>query len=101
MNIGKYYENKAVEYLISQQYEILYKNYRYKKIEIDIIAKKDEEIIICEVKYRGNINFLTISDKQKKNIDDFISIFYSDDNVRFDLIIFTKDQFEHIQNAYL
>ncbi len=98
---GKYYEDLACEYLIKNGYEIIERNKRYKKIEIDIIAKKNNEIIICEVKYRCHLDFLTISKKQRENIDNFIYLFYFNENVRFDLIIFTLNDFSHIENVYL
>ena len=33
-------ENKAADYLISMGYTILFRNWRYKHLEIDIIASK-------------------------------------------------------------
>ncbi len=35
-------------------YEILKQNYRYRKAEIDIIARKDNFIIVVEVKARSS-----------------------------------------------
>lgn len=54
---GNKYELKSIEKLISENYIILEKNYRNRHGEIDIIAKKDSEIIFVEVKYRKNKNF--------------------------------------------
>jgi putative endonuclease len=34
-------ENKAASYLISMGYTILFRNWRYKHLEVDIIASKD------------------------------------------------------------
>ena len=45
-------ENKAVEYLISIGYTILHQNWRYKHLEIDIIAAKGNYLHIVEVKTR-------------------------------------------------
>jgi putative endonuclease len=45
-------ENKAAEYLINRGYTILYRNWRYKHLEIDIIAYKGNCLHIIEVKTR-------------------------------------------------
>ncbi len=50
---GRYGEEVAVRYLTEQGYEILKKNYRYGKGEIDIVAHKDEILVFVEVKYRS------------------------------------------------
>lgn len=54
---GYFYERKAVEFLISQDYEILAVNYIGQKGEIDIISKTEKTIIFVEVKYRSSTNF--------------------------------------------
>ena len=50
---GNYGENLAVEYLIKKGFEIIARNYRYKRCEIDIIARKENWTIFVEVKTRG------------------------------------------------
>lgn len=54
---GQEGENKARTYLLNQGYEILELNWRYKKYEIDIIAKKDECVVFVEVKTRKSNTF--------------------------------------------
>ena len=49
---GAYYENLVAEYLKTQGYEILEKNYRCRIGEIDLIAEKDGYLVFVEVKYR-------------------------------------------------
>ena len=49
---GAYYENLVAEYLKTQGYEILEKNYRCRIGEIDLIAKEGETLVFVEVKYR-------------------------------------------------
>ena len=54
---GKTGEQLAVEFLEKSGYEILEKNWRFKKFEIDIIAKKNKTLIIAEVKTRHGNHF--------------------------------------------
>ena len=50
---GNYGENLAAEYLIKKGFEIIARNYRYRRCEIDIIARKENWTIFVEVKTRG------------------------------------------------
>jgi putative endonuclease len=50
-------EMLAKNYLLKQDYEILELNWRYKKYEIDIIAKKGQSVVFVEVKTRKNNTF--------------------------------------------
>ena len=45
-------EQLATKFLMEKGYQILEKNYRYKKAEIDIIARKDTILVFVEVKTR-------------------------------------------------
>ena len=55
--IGNFGENTAAQHLGELGYEILYRNWRYKHLEIDIIASKDNLLHIIEVKTRSSIEF--------------------------------------------
>lgn len=55
--LGTKYEEKSVEILKDNGYEILEQNYSIRKAEIDIIAKKDNVIVFVEVKYRSTNYF--------------------------------------------
>ncbi len=55
--IGNFGENTAAQHLSELGYEILYRNWRYKHLEIDIIASKDNLLHIIEVKTRTSIEF--------------------------------------------
>ena len=48
--LGKKGEQAAVDYLIKNNYQIIARNYRYRKSEIDIICQKENTLIFCEVK---------------------------------------------------
>jgi len=60
MEIGKYGENLAKEYLIKKGYKIVEMNYKYSRYgEIDIIALDKNELCFVEVKTRRNNKFGT------------------------------------------
>lgn len=52
-DLGKYGEDLATEFLVLKSYEIVARNWRYKRAEIDIIARKEEKLIFVEVKTRS------------------------------------------------
>jgi putative endonuclease len=56
-NYGAAGEALAVNHLLKKGYTILERNWRFRKYEIDIIAQKDDIIVIIEVKTRKNGNF--------------------------------------------
>ena len=61
-------EKMAVNHLLAIGFEILEKNWRFKHLEIDIIASKKELLHIVEVKTRSSILFgypEQMIDKQK------------------------------------
>ncbi|MBT3208338.1 MAG: endonuclease [Bacteroidetes bacterium] len=110
--LGAKGEEIAFFYLIKNDYKVLEKNWRFKHKEIDIIATKDNLLIIVEVKSRSNDYFEQPQDavnrkKQKFIIDatnSYIEKFDIDMEVRFDIIsvIFKdgKHKIEHIEDAF-
>ena len=50
--LGQQGEKLARLYLLDKGYILLEKNFFYKKLEVDIIAEKDNEVIFIEVKTR-------------------------------------------------
>ena len=55
--IGNFGENRAISHLSEIGFEIMHRNWRYKHLEIDIIASKDKLLHIIEVKTRSSIEF--------------------------------------------
>jgi putative endonuclease len=55
--IGNFGENRAISHLRELGYEIMHRNWRYKHLEIDIIASKDKLLHFIEVKTRTSIEF--------------------------------------------
>ena len=109
---GKLGEEKAVAFLIEKGYQVLVRNYRYVKAEVDIIARKNDTLAIVEVRSRSSLFHEHIADtittKKIKLLISAANQFVEENNldveVRFDIIsILKKDhQFvlEHIEDAF-
>ncbi len=50
-------ENLAAEFLRQKGFEIVARNYRYRRAEIDLIARRDNWTIFVEVKTRSSSGF--------------------------------------------
>jgi putative endonuclease len=60
--LGKIGEDIATIYLQDMGYEILGRNWRFKRVELDIIAQKESTLVFCEVKTRRSISHGVPSD---------------------------------------
>jgi putative endonuclease len=54
IELGKFGEQLASELLVKKGFKLLERNWRFGKIELDIIAKTKEKIVFIEVKTRDN-----------------------------------------------
>ncbi len=54
---GKKGEELAAKYLEDKGYEIIERNYRWKRYEIDIIVKKEPFLVFVEVKTKTNTSY--------------------------------------------
>jgi putative endonuclease len=109
---GKLGEEMAAKYLIENGYTIRYKNYRYLKAEIDILAQKDSILAVVEVKSRSSDYLQEISETvNKKKIgllvmaaDHYVIENDLDVEVRFDIITILKKgkefKLEHLKDAF-
>jgi len=110
IEIGKNGEEQAVAFLKNAGYTILHKNWRFKHLEIDIIAQHGNEIIIVEVKTRATDFFGTPEsfvnkDKQRKLLKaahGYIVTHNIDSEVRFDIVavVTSNNKVYHIENAF-
>lgn len=110
--LGKKGEQLAVEHLSSKGYDIIERNYRFDKAEVDIIALKAETLAIVEVKTRSTIDFGDPQDfvkpKQIKNlvkaVHEYVTENDLDVEVRFDIVAIVKKgnayNIEHLENAF-
>jgi putative endonuclease len=110
--LGKKGEERAAQYLEDNGYEVIERNFVFQKAEIDIIAKKNNILVIVEVKTRSSIDFGLPQDfVQPKKIQFLVKAaneyLISNDldlEVRFDIVaVFKKNEhfeIEHIEDAF-
>ena len=111
--IGDNGENRAVEYLISNGFAIIERNWRTKGGEVDIIAFKNDSIVFVEVKTlpNGTIDMIQreLNYQKRQRIIKTSKRFllkhreYNNSYVRFDVIVIDMPGLEpvyHIENAF-
>ncbi len=107
--LGQVGENIALEYLLKKEYKILETNWRFGKKEIDIIAQKDNLVVIVEVKTRSTDYYgvpeesVTLA-KQRFLIeaaDAYMQQLDFEAEVRFDIISIVNKTINHIQEAFI
>ena len=114
-DIGSFGEALARDYLISKGYKILNMNFRNKFGEIDIICKKNNLLIFCEIKSRYSNSFgspiESITCYKQKQIIKLSELYllskkYYNFNVRHDIIevifntITSSHIINHVQDAF-
>ncbi len=113
-SVGKSGEEIALLYLVQKGYQIIGRNYRYGKGEIDIIAEDGDELVFVEVKFRksdeyGHPVYAVSAGKQKQLVKLAKSYIYvkniSDKLIRFDVVTIKKEGdsevIEHIKDAFM
>jgi len=110
--LGKKGEQLAVDYLLEHNYDIIERNYRFDKAEVDIIAKKGTILAIIEVKTRSTKDFGNPEEFVKpkqiqrlvKAVDEYVTVNDLDVEIRFDIIAIVKNgkdyEVEHIEDAF-
>ncbi len=109
---GKKGENVAARHLLQKGYRLRARNWRYGRLEIDIIAEEDGELVFVEVKSSKNSNFGEPEgrvDLRKrihliKAANAYIRQHNLFMNARFDVVavLGTKEPYsiKHIENAF-
>ena len=110
--LGKKGEQLAVNFLIKNGYNVLERNYRFDKAEVDIIVRKENVLAIIEVKTRTNTDFGNPQEFVKpkqiqrlvKAVDEYVTVNNLDVEVRFDIIAIVKKgtqyNIEHLEDAF-
>lgn len=112
-DLGQVGEQRAQAYLSSKGYRIRQTNWVVGKLELDIVAEKDDWLIVVEVKTRSTETFEhpeeAITLRKIKNIinatHEYILKFDWNGQTRFDVISViphgTDFYIEHIEDAFL
>lgn len=110
--LGEKGEDMAAAYLLNKGYKIMETNWRKGSLEVDIIAKKEDILVIAEVKTRSTNYFgepeeFVTKAKQKnliKAANIYIQLNNLDVETRFDIIsvLIKGDQHKvhHIEDAF-
>ncbi len=110
--LGQLGENIAEKHLISKGFKIQARNIRYGKEELDIVAKKDDKLVVVEVKTRQTAEigepWRAVTRKKQKHIIRCAHNYVIDHNidleVRFDIVSIVHNSFrtdlEHIEDAF-
>ncbi|WP_312297526.1 YraN family protein [Chryseobacterium sp.] len=112
-DFGKIAEDLAADHLQRNGYKILIRNFRFQKAEIDIIAEKENLIVIVEVKARSTDAFMLPQEAVTKTkirsvvsaANHYMEEFNKGNEVRFDIITVLPDEkrkliIEHIPDAF-
>ena len=108
--VGQEGERLAAEFLVGKGFEIVVKNYRHRRAEIDLIVKRDDWLIFVEVKARSSMNYGHPEDfvgtqKISKLFEAAEEYIYATDwqgHVRFDVIsvkLGTEPVIKHFEDA--
>ncbi len=101
----------AANFLVAKGYEIVARNYRYRKGEIDLIALKDDWLLFVEVKTRtstvfGNPETFVNLKQINRIIDAAEAYIYANDwhgHIRFDIVSVTmggwEPEIEHFEDV--
>ncbi len=107
--IGRRYEEQAARFLVQQGYEILERNWRAGRKEIDLIVSKGNVVAFVEVKGAASRKFGHPSEKVDKRKQAHLTEAaqqYIDQkklievDLRFDVVTFTGGELEHYPAAF-
>lgn len=111
-DLGRDGEAVARNYLIRQGYKVMHSNWHWHHYELDIVALKDNEVIVVEVKTRSE-DFLVSPEEavDRKKIrrivaaaDAYMRYFNLSLPVRFDIITLIKSadgyKIDHLDDAF-
>lgn len=110
--LGQAGEEAAVAYLEKRGYVIRHRNWRKGRLELDIVAARNNTLIVVEVKTRKGTTLLppyeSVNAQKIKHIvqatDTYIKLYQIDAPVRFDIVSVVEDagkfKIKHIKEAF-
>jgi putative endonuclease len=111
-DIGEQAERLAREFLVSKGHEIIEVNWRYLKLEIDIISKAGNTIVFSEVKFRSTDAFgdpqVFVDRRKQRRLVRAANFYLEDRNIdleaRFDVIsivpALSGNNIRHLEDAF-
>jgi putative endonuclease len=111
LETGEWGEQMALEYLVEQGYKIVLRNWRFKNLEVDLIAVDKDTLVFVEVKTRSGTDFgepYEFVDRRKQRrliraAQAYILKTSYVGEVRFDVVAITKSSktaLNHIKDAF-
>jgi len=108
---GKTGEDFAADYLVKKGYQILHKNYRHERGEIDLIAQQGKTLVFVEVKLRTSTAFgfpeEFVNSKKTAKVMETARHYLEEKNwhgaVRYDIIAIVKKaamELRHFEDAF-
>jgi putative endonuclease len=110
--LGVWGEDEALRFLQLKGFQLIDRNIRFKRWEVDLVLLDGEELVIVEVKARCTAQigepWRAVSKSKQRQIinvaDRYVQDNQIDRNVRFDIISIVHNQFqtsiEHIADAF-
>lgn len=106
--LGFWGERRAAQYLKSEGYSVIERNFRCPFGEVDLIAEKGDVLAFIEVKTRSNENYgapnEAVDGRRKQRYKNCVRFYFAnreiDKTVRFDIIEITKQGINHLENAF-
>lgn len=111
-SFGKKGEEIAADFLAAKGYQVIERNYRFKKSEIDVICLAGGTLVFIEVKTRSTKSFgepeTFVSENQKQSViraaEHYIIEKDWKGDIRFDIIAVYKDkerqEISHFEDAF-
>lgn len=108
MQTGRNGEHAAAEYLVAKGYEILERNYRSGRAEIDLIVRNKSWLVFVEVKTRSGSGYgypEAFVDHGKEQLilkaaESYIYKIDWQENVRYDIVAILKGKIVHFEDAF-
>ena len=105
---GKEGESRAENFLKEKGYEIVARNYRFKRSEIDLIVMKEHWLVFVEVKMRTSSAFghpeEAVNNAKRKKVMEGAAQYLIDSNwqgqVRYDIVAIKKKEIVHFEDAF-
>ena len=117
IELGRKGEEIALKYLTDKGYELIARNYRFKRFgELDLIMKDDKYLVFVEVRTKKNTLFgtpiETVDYAKRRQIEKMAHLYFTKEKIpedtfcRFDVIgVVLPDNaepsIEHIQDAFI